>query len=1435
MIRRIIALLLSLCMLLSVVPVMAESEPGVSLIGQSALPGEEVVVNLDLKDCGGFVNLGFEISYDSSVMRLVAVNENTAVGAVCTTAQDITKNPYNIGWDSMGNVHFNGTLASFTFLISEDAPLGDYNVDIDYYKGRNGDYTDGISVNYDENDNPLKLKYRGGFVKVTDTEAPPGDEGDSEDETPSIGVKAALSSVRGYAGEAVDVTLTLSDNPGFVNLGFEISYDTSVLTLVKASENKNVGALFTSAENINKKPYNVVWDSVSDVCYNGNLLTFTFRIAENATPGIYPVTLSHYKGRSGDYIDGKDVNYNEKYIPIKPQYTDGGIEVSYAPISRPEATAENTYNGNTYMVFDRMMSWQEAYKACEEAGGHLASVTSAKENDFVQSLCDVGTASKYYLGAVDRFHSGIWSWETGESFVFSNWSRGEPSTQSYLAMNKKNGRWYAVEGNVVEDIGFVCEWEGELGGKDSTYWVEFVSDKTVYAMGESFDVSAWLYTDDSVIRIYDYTVSGFDSSRAGVCNVTVSYGEYSRSFEVEIAENKEVEEIKTYVVQAEASNGATISPSGYSEVKDGTVIKFVLGAKEGYVLDRVFVNGEAVKLTDSNLSVTVNSNTVIEVYGKKKTYTITNKTDGNGYIKLPLGTVEYGSYSTARIVANDGYIVSDVLVDGKSVGACNLYTFANIRENHSIEAVFEKLVQTVTLRATAGFGGRVSPTRCEINEGGSVKFTLTPDYGYHAAYAVVGSETVGISANEISLDNVTENTNITVVFEKNEYTVSVNEAEGARVSVVHDGQSADMLSVPYREVADIMVEVEYGYKLNMLYVNGIPVKTTRVGEKLVYSAVISQNTVVTARCGLTRESEYNNMVALCGVAADVNASNAYSKRKEFTQLADKYAELSEEEKTVCTSAYATVLATLDRANAYIALEESQIAEKITMLPDELIEEEYNHDIKEEIDTAYTLYEKLSTLSKSFIDYTLVSKLLRLKENAEELDRARIGAIMYLYELIDSVPDEVYDKDSLAVAYSKLLLAENTYSSMSEQEKNDVSEDMYRELISKHGKIATQIQKLYVTPFTGKVLRSSGVDATDTVTDAEAKRVAIYELMNEYNAFASFVKENISGVVIERLNTLYESASIKVSATVNNVPVDMNGDFDEDVELVLTQPDTEATENAISSDKALYQAIDVKMYSGDTEIQPSSKIRIKMEISKELAGADVSVAYINDEGVLYDVQGEVIEENGRFYIVFFIDHFSSFAILYSQENAPETKLDFDRDYANIGDTVTATVTGAINTSDCKLYMAGYSSSGEVTFVKIGEAGAVSATIAEKTETVKAMLWDKNMTPIVEGKTMSVFNAKAESSYIAVNFDRDYANIGDAVTATVTGAINTSDCKLYMAGYSSSGEVTFVKMGEAGAVSATIAEKTEKIKAMLWDNDMTPISNSEILNVSGLLTD
>lgn len=45
---------------------------------------------------------------------------------------------------------------------------------------------------------------------------------------------------------------------------------------------------------------------------------------------------------------------------------------------------------------------------------------------------------------------------------------------------------------------------------------------------------------------------------------------------------------------------------------------------------------------------------------------------------------------TFTITPNSGYHISDVLVDGKSIGAVTSYTFEDVQEKHTIEAVFAK-------------------------------------------------------------------------------------------------------------------------------------------------------------------------------------------------------------------------------------------------------------------------------------------------------------------------------------------------------------------------------------------------------------------------------------------------------------------------------------------------------------------------------------------------------------------------------------------------------------------------------------------------------------------------------------------------------------------------------------------------------------------------
>lgn len=518
MYKKIIAILLCLCIVSGLFSGVAATNPTVSLSNHHAEAGEIVEMTLALDGCNGFVNLGLEIGYDSRYLKLIEVLDNGDVGAVCTTAQDISKNPYNISWDSTENKYFNGNLATVRFMVCDDAPDGDYIVTVDYYKGRDGKYKDGFAVNYDENDNPLGLTYQAGCIVVenNDEQNPDvgGNPGDG-DETEKIPVTVSVVGADGYAGDTVDVALDISNNTGFANLGLEIDYDSSVLTLVEVNENDAVGATLTTAQYIDTRPYNLSWDSVSNVTHNGNLATLTFKIAHNATAGKYPIEVSYYKGRNGNYTDGISVNYDENENPLAMKYVDGVVTVSDPLADNPE---------------------------------------------------------------------------------------------------------------------------------ESNVRVEFVSQKTVYAIGEAFEVDVWLYADDYAVRISEneYQVSGFDSTTAGTYNVVVSYGGFSKTFEVEVEEDKVIEIIPTYVVQAIESEGIKITPSGYSEVKEGTVMKFSVTAGEGYDIKAVMVNNAPVYLTDGYIEVTVMQNMIVEAVAEKKKYSVISEPTVNGHIEMSADTVEYG-------------------------------------------------------------------------------------------------------------------------------------------------------------------------------------------------------------------------------------------------------------------------------------------------------------------------------------------------------------------------------------------------------------------------------------------------------------------------------------------------------------------------------------------------------------------------------------------------------------------------------------------------------------------------------------------------------------------------------------------------------------------------------------------------------------------------
>lgn len=104
----------------------------------------------------------------------------------------------------------------------------------------------------------------------------------------------SFSSAEGKAGETVTMPLTISNNAGVAGLQISLSYDTSVLSVTATKGTLFSG--FTAGKNY-------LWDESENVTANGTLATFSFKIADNATPGDYPVQIIVRSCTNTDYDD----------------------------------------------------------------------------------------------------------------------------------------------------------------------------------------------------------------------------------------------------------------------------------------------------------------------------------------------------------------------------------------------------------------------------------------------------------------------------------------------------------------------------------------------------------------------------------------------------------------------------------------------------------------------------------------------------------------------------------------------------------------------------------------------------------------------------------------------------------------------------------------------------------------------------------------------------------------------------------------------------------------------------------------------------------------------------------------------------------------------------------------------------------------------------
>ena len=137
-------------------------------------------------------------------------------------------------------------------------------------------------------------------------------------------------------------------------------------------------------------------------------------------------------------------------------------------IKKEEITAG--FSDHHYEVFDgKASTWELACQYCESLGGHLATITSQEENDYVFHIMKDAGFTGAYFGLSDREQPDHWKWVTDEPTSYLNWNKAEPN-----GANEHYGMFYFMYGNGTWNDGdfslgkdgggrtFICEWDSEI-------------------------------------------------------------------------------------------------------------------------------------------------------------------------------------------------------------------------------------------------------------------------------------------------------------------------------------------------------------------------------------------------------------------------------------------------------------------------------------------------------------------------------------------------------------------------------------------------------------------------------------------------------------------------------------------------------------------------------------------------------------------------------------------------------------------------------------------------------------------------------------------------------------------------------------------------------------------------------------------------------------
>ena len=375
------------------------------------------------------------------------------------------------------------------------------------------------------------------------------------------------------------------------------------------------------------------------------------------------------------------------------------VTLTFTPDMGHELTGVKV-NGRSVTVTDNTytLTMDQSYFVAATFTEIAAADQTQFENDFES---DTFPGHGWTVQGTETNADYIWA-----KGVYYNWKNlGNTTNHAYIKGDWKGGKqneWLIspavdLSGSKTRTLTFdYCYGVGGIRYKDNTVTVEISAD------GGSTWTSLW-----DMYSTY-HSTTGYALDGSATIEIPVEYASKNIQIAFHYVGNTEdagpvaIDNVKLittgasgaeHSITATAGQGGSITPDGTVFVKNGLDQTFTITADEGYAIADVTVDGESVgKVSTYTFKAVTEDHTIAATfYRPTEEFTITASADQGGVI-TPNGTVTVakGERATFAIAASAGYEISDVIVDGASVGKVESYTFSDVSANHTIEARFAK-------------------------------------------------------------------------------------------------------------------------------------------------------------------------------------------------------------------------------------------------------------------------------------------------------------------------------------------------------------------------------------------------------------------------------------------------------------------------------------------------------------------------------------------------------------------------------------------------------------------------------------------------------------------------------------------------------------------------------------------------------------------------